>query len=83
MVYDMLTVRRRRLNVVNLEAITTYSGSLFHRAITRTGKEFVRSLINSRIRISKFELSKRDTRRDSSFSDFFSILHRFLESECV
>jgi len=45
MAYDMLTVRRRRLNVVNLEAITTYSGSLFHKAITRTGKEFARTLI--------------------------------------
>jgi len=45
MAYDMLTVRRSRLNVVNLEAITTYSGSLFHRAITRTGKEFARTLI--------------------------------------
>jgi len=45
--YDMLTVRRRRLNVVNLEPITTYSGSLFHTAtcITRTGKEFARTLI--------------------------------------
>jgi len=39
----MLTVRRRRLNVVNLETITTYSGSLFHKAITRTGKEFANS----------------------------------------
>jgi len=37
MAYDMLTVRRRRLNVVNLEGMTTYSGSVFHRAITRTG----------------------------------------------
>jgi len=45
MAYDMLTVRRRRLNVVSLEAITTYSGSLFHKAITRTGKEFARTLI--------------------------------------
>jgi len=45
MAYDMLTVRRRRLNVVNFGAITTYSGSLFHRAITRTGKEFARRLI--------------------------------------
>jgi len=28
MAYDVLTVRGRRLDVVNLEAITTYSGSL-------------------------------------------------------
>ena len=45
MAYDMLTVRRRRLNIVKLEAITTYSGSLFYNAITRTGKEFARTLI--------------------------------------
>jgi len=38
MAYDMLTDWRRRLNVVNLEVITTYSGSLFHRAITLTAK---------------------------------------------
>jgi len=43
MAYDMLTVRRRRLNVVDLEAITTYSGSLFHQVITGTGKEFART----------------------------------------
>jgi len=45
MAYNMLTVRRRRLDVVNLETITTHWGSLFHEAITRTGKEFARTLI--------------------------------------
>jgi len=47
MAYDVLTVRRRRLNVANLEAITTYSGSLFHKAITQIGKEFVYTLIEN------------------------------------
>jgi len=45
MAYNMLTVRRRRLNVVNLEVLTTYSGSLFQKAITGTGKEFARTLV--------------------------------------